>query len=405
MKKECVAMLLAGGEGRRLGILTRDVAKPAVPFGGKYRIIDFTLSNCTNSGIYTVGVLTQYQPLALNSHIGIGSPWDLDRRQGGVTILPPFVREQGGKWYKGTANAIYQNLYFIEQYDPDHVLVISGDHIYKMNYARMIEYHQQKKAEVTIAVFQVPWKEASRFGVMRADPAGRVVEFQEKPEKPRSNLASMGVYVFDWQVLRKYLHLDEGNPASSNDFGKDVIPLMVQEGLEVYAYPFKGYWKDVGTVESLWEASMDLLSDTPPLDLYDRRCRIYTVNPNQPPYYIGPRALVCDSMINEGCMVFGEVRHSVLFPGVYVGEGAVVKDSVIMSNGKIQEGARVEKAIIGEEALVGKGCRISSAGEGEPPSQIILVQGNIAVPDYSVITENLDGVSPVKGGETVPTLK
>ncbi len=396
-------MLLAGGEGRRLGVLTRDVAKPAVPFAGKYRIIDFTLSNCSNSGIYTVGVLTQYQPLVLNSHIGIGSPWDLDRNEGGVTLLPPFVRKQGGKWYKGTANAIFQNLYFIEKYNPNQVLVISGDHIYKMNYAWMIEYHQKKQSDLTIAVFEVPWEEASQFGVMSTDEEGRIVEFQEKPEEPRSNLASMGVYVFDWQILQKYLHLDENNPYSSNDFGKDVIPLMLRENLRVYAYPFKGYWKDVGTVESLWKSNMDFLSENPPLNLFDRHCRIYTVNPNQPPHYIGPQARVCDSMINEGCLIYGEVQHSVLSPGVFIGKGAVVKDSVIMANVKIQEGARVEKAIIGEETLVGKGSRISSAPEGDSPSRIILIQGNTVIPDYSVIQESYEHASKRKGGRQTST--
>ena len=404
-KKDCVAMLLAGGEGRRLGILTKDVAKPAVPFGGKYRIIDFSLSNCSNSGIYTVGVLTQYQPLVLNSHIGIGSPWDLDRNEGGVTILPPFVRQQGGKWYKGTANAIYQNLSFIENYDPDYVLVISGDHIYKMNYGRMIEYHQKTHSDVSIAVLEVPWEEASNFGIMQTNEEGRVVEFQEKPDEPQSNLASMGVYVFNWQILKKYLHLDENNPDSSNDFGKDVIPLMLRENLQVNAYPFKGYWKDVGTVDSFWEANMDFLSDNPPLNLYDRRWQIYTVNPNQPPHYISHRALVYDSMINEGCLVFGEVRHSILSPGVLVEEGAVIKESIIMSNVKIGKGARVEKAIIGEETWVGEGCRISSAEEGGSPSQIILAQENTVIPNYSVIKETWENISKVKGGQTAPPVK
>ncbi len=324
-KKECVAMLLAGGEGRRLGVLTKQLAKPAVHFGGKYRIIDFTLSNCTNSGIDTVGVLTQYQPLVLNTYIGIGSPWDLDRKDGGVTVLPPFVEQKkGGDWYKGTANAIYQNISFIERYNPEYVLVISGDHIYKMDYDKMLDYHKRKKnADVSIAVIEVGWDEASRFGIMSADADGTITEFAEKPKEPKSNLASMGVYIFTWEVLRHYLRKDEQNPESSKDFGKDLIPLMLSEEAKMYAYPFEGYWKDVGTVRSLWEANMDLLDNEPELNLNDKHWRIYSLNPYQPAQYIAPTAQIRRSLVNEGCAVFGEVDHSVLFYGVQVGKAAI----------------------------------------------------------------------------------
>lgn len=352
LQKECVAMLLAGGEGRRLGALTKNLAKPAVHFGGKYRIIDFTLSNCTNSGIDTVGVLTQYQPLVLNSYIGIGSPWDLDRKEGGVTVLPPFVKQKGGDWYKGTANAIYQNINFIEQYAPEYVLVISGDHIYKMDYDRMLQFHKEKQADSTIAVIEVRWDEARRFGIMKTDENCRISEFEEKPKQPKSNLASMGVYIFTWPVLKRYLLEDAEKASSSNDFGKDVIPAMLHAGERMFAYPFDGYWKDVGTVESLWEASMDLLEEEPKLNLNDRNWRIYSQNPNQPAQYIAPAAQVRNSIVNEGCVVFGKVEHSVLFYGVRVGEGTVIRDSVIMPNVKIGSGCVIERAIIGEGTLV-----------------------------------------------------
>ncbi|HZG75255.1 MAG TPA: glucose-1-phosphate adenylyltransferase, partial [Paenibacillus sp.] len=312
-RKECVAMLLAGGEGRRLGALTKHLAKPAVHFGGKYRIIDFTLSNCTNSGIDTVGVLTQYQPLVLNSYIGIGSPWDLDRKNGGVTVLPPFMEQKGGNWYSGTANAISRNIGFIDRYDPEYVLVISGDHIYKMNYDAMLSFHKEQNAEATIAVIEVKWEEASRFGIMSVDEAHRVTEFAEKPKEPKSNLASMGIYIFNWSVLKSYLLADEADPNSSNDFGKDIIPTMLNEGVSVKAYPFEGYWKDVGTVQSLWEANMDLLDNETQLNLFDRSWRIYSLSPYQPPQYIAKGAKVARSLLNEGCSVYGEVDHSVLF--------------------------------------------------------------------------------------------
>lgn len=352
-KKECIAMLLAGGQGSRLGVLTRKVAKPAVPFGGKYRIIDFALSNCTNSGIDTVGVLTQYQPLALNAYIGIGSPWDLNRRHGGVAVLPPFVRASGGEWYKGTANAVYQNIDFIENYDPEYVLVLSGDHIYKMDYAKLLDFHREKGATGTIAVIEVAWDEASRFGIMNVDADGAILEFEEKPSKPKSNLASMGVYIFNWTVLKHYLIEDERNPDSANDFGKNIIPHMLESKEPLFAYAFEGYWKDVGTLDSLWEANMDLLGDSPALDLNQRDWRISSVNPNQPPQYIADSSQVQNSLVNEGCVVKGLVQGSVVFPGVFIGEGAKVYDSVLMPNVKIGDHAIVRKAIIGSNTSIG----------------------------------------------------
>lgn len=354
-KKKMIAMLLAGGEGKRLGILTRDLAKPAVHFGGKYRIIDFTLSNCTHSGIDTVGVLTQYQPLDLNHHLGIGSPWGLDRRDGGMAVLPPYVQKTGGMWYKGTANAIYQNISFIERYSPEYVLVISGDHIYKMNYDLMLQEHQAKNADVSIACIEVPWKEASRFGIMKVDEEGVVVDFLEKPKDPPSNLASMGIYIFTWSALREYLIRDEEDPYSSNDFGKDIIPSMLENGLKVQSYNFKGYWKDVGTLESLWEANMDLLSDDSTLELHDKASRIYSVNPNQPGHFVGVNANIDNSLINEGCVIEGLVHHSVLFNGVRVNESAEVRDSVIMPNVTIKAGVQLKRVIIGEGTVIGEG--------------------------------------------------
>ncbi|NEW05989.1 glucose-1-phosphate adenylyltransferase [Paenibacillus sp. SYP-B3998] len=368
--KECVAMLLAGGEGRRLGVLTKNLAKPAVHFGGKYRIIDFTLSNCTNSGIDTVGVLTQYQPLVLNSYIGIGSSWDLDRKYGGVTVLPPFMEQKGGDWYKGTANAIYQNIGFIEQHDPEYVLVISGDHIYKMNYDLMLDYHKQKKADATIAVIEVKWEETNRFGIMSVNDQQEITEFAEKPKEANSNLASMGIYIFNWSVLKSYLIKDEENPHSSKDFGKDIIPLMLKDEARMFAYPFEGYWKDVGTIGSLWEANMDLLDDKNELNLNDKNWRVYSPNPYQPAQYIAPMANVRRSLVNEGCAIFGDVDHSVLFYGVQVGEGTVIRDSVIMPNAKIGSHVTIHKAIIGENTIVEDGANIDGKGE------IVLIGGN-----------------------------
>lgn len=351
-QKRCVAMLLAGGQGSRLHALTKNIAKPAVSFGGKYRIIDFPLSNCTNSGIETVGVLTQYQPLVLHAYIGIGSAWDLDRMNGGVTVLPPFSEASGVKWYKGTASAIYQNINYLKQYNPEYVLILSGDHIYKMDYSKMLDYHIQKEADVSISVIEVPWDEASRFGIMNTNEDFDVIEFQEKPKSPKSNLASMGIYIFNWSVLKVFLEMDDKNPESTNDFGKDIIPLLLEENKKVVAYPFKGYWKDVGTVKSLWEANMDLLKKETDLNLYERDWRIYSVNPNQPPQYIGPTAHVEESLVNEGCIVEGTVKHSVLFQGVTVEEGSEIKDSVVMPNARIGKNAVIEKAVIAEGMVI-----------------------------------------------------
>lgn len=345
-RKKCVAMLLAGGKGSRLSSLTKNLAKPAVPFGGKYRIIDFTLSNCTNSSIDTVGVLTQYQPLVLNSYIGIGSVWDLDRKNGGVTVLPPYTESSEMKWYKGTASAIYQNINFIKQYDPEYVLILSGDHIYKMDYSKMLDFHIEKNADASISVIEVPWEEASRFGIMNTNEQMQVIEFDEKPSKPKNNLASMGVYIFKWSVLKEYLEMDERNPYSSHDFGKDIIPLFLDEKRNVVAYPFKGYWKDVGTVKSLWEANMDLLKDKSQLNLFDRDWKIYTVNSNHPPQFIADDAEVTDSLVNDGCVIMGKVSHSVLFQGVNVGRNTVIKNSVLMPDSTIGENVYIENAIV-----------------------------------------------------------
>ncbi|NLK09057.1 MAG: glucose-1-phosphate adenylyltransferase [Firmicutes bacterium] len=387
-KKECVAMILAGGQGSRLSVLTKRVAKPAVPFGGKYRIIDFALSNCTNSGIDTVGVLTQYQPLALNAYIGIGSSWDLDRRSGGVSILPPFVRARGGEWYKGTANAVYQNIDFIETYKPEYVLILSGDHIYKMDYAKMLDFHKEHQASATIGVIEVPWDEASRFGIMNVDEDHLITAFEEKPPKPKSNLASMGIYIFNWPLLRDYLLDDENDSDSSNDFGKDVIPRMLSNGEPMVAYPFQGYWKDVGTLDSLWEANMDLLGDDPGLDLNDRRWRVYSVNPTQPPQFLAHSAEVHNSLINEGCIVYGQVERSVLFPGVRIGINSTILDSVIMPNVHIAENVTIRKAIIGNDTIISDGAVI---GEATPSEQLTVVGEELIIPAHSKITGIYDG--------------
>lgn len=379
-RKEMIAMLLAGGEGKRLGVLTKDLAKPAVYFGGKYRIIDFTLSNCAHSGIDTVGVLTQYQPLELNRYLGIGSPWGLDRRDGGMTILPPFMKQKGGVWYKGTANAIYQNMSFIEPYNPEYVLIISGDHIYKMDYELMLQHHKRSGADVTIAGIEVDWKEASRFGVMHIDDEDRITAFEEKPKNPTSNIASMGVYIFTWSELQKYLIYDEASRTSSHDFGKDLIPAMMRDGKRLHSYPFKGYWKDVGTIESLWEANMDLLEDEPPLELADSDWRIYSVSPNQPAQHIGATAEISASLITEGCMIEGIVDRSVLFYGVKAAKNTMITESVIMPNVRIGEGARIYRAIIGEGAVIQAGVTI-----GSPDDSAITV---IAVDQY-VTNEHL----------------
>ena len=352
-------MLLAGGKGSRLSSLTKNLAKPAVPFGGKYRIIDFALSNCTNSGIDTVGVLTQYQPLVLNSYIGIGSAWDLDRKNGGVTVLPPYSESSGVRWYTGTASAIYQNMNYLRQYDPEYVLILSGDHIYKMDYADMLEYHVKQDADVSISVIEVPWEEASRFGIMNTNEKMEVTAFDEKPANPKNNLASMGIYIFKWSILKEYLEMDDRNPESSHDFGKDVIPLLLEEKKRLMAYPYKGYWKDVGTVKSLWEANMDLLDESCELNLFDYDWRIYSVNPNQQPQYIAPNAEVTDSLINEGCVIEGKVDHSVVFQGVSVGENSVVQHSVVMPEAKIGNNVYIERAIIPAGMVIPDGAIIA----------------------------------------------
>ena len=361
VKKEMIAMLLAGGQGSRLGVLTQKVAKPAVSFGGKYRIIDFPLSNCINSGVDTVGVLTQYQPLRLNAHIGIGIPWDLDRNVGGVTILPPYERSKGSDWYTGTANAIYQNLEYMESYNPEYVLILSGDHIYKMNYAKMLAYHQECNADATIAVIEVPLREASRFGIMNADETNRIYEFEEKPEKPKSNLASMGIYIFNWKALRKLLVEDIKNPDSHHDFGKDIIPTMLGEGKRLFAYKFKGYWKDVGTIDSLWEANMDLLGKNNELDLNDLTWKIYTEDTATLPHYIGPDAKISRAFINQGCIIEGEVKNSVLFTGATVAANAKVIDSVLMPGAEVEEGAVVTRALVAGGVKIGKNAVVGSA--------------------------------------------
>ncbi len=361
--KECVAMILAGGQGSRLGILTKNVAKPAVPFGGKYKIIDFPLSNCAHSGITAVGVVTQYQPLELNTYIGNGRPWDLDRNDGGVYVLPPYVSAEKGEWYKGTANAIYQNIGFVDGFDPEYVVILSGDHIYKMDYAKMLNAHKKAGAAATIAVIEVPWDEASRFGIMNTDEDMNIVEFEEKPKKPKSNLASMGVYVFTWSVLKKYLIADENNPESDNDFGKNIIPQMLGDGNKMLAYRFDGYWKDVGTIQSLWEANMNLLSDNPGYSLDDADWKIFSRNPAAPPHYLGTSSRVKNCYITEGCEIYGDVENSVIFCDVTIEEGAVVRDTVVFPGAYIGKNAVVTKAMIGSEAYISENAEIGSNAE------------------------------------------
>ena len=359
-KTECLAMLLAGGQGSRLGILTKNIAKPAVPYGGKYRIIDFPLSNCINSGIETVGVLTQYQPLELNDYIGNGSAWDLDRVRGGVHILSPYQQIKGTQWYKGTANAIYQNINFIDRYNPEYVAVLSGDHIYKMDYSKMLAYHKEKKAACTIAMLEVPWEEASRFGLMFVNDDGSISEFEEKPKNPKSNKASMGVYIFTWSVLRKYLIDDENNPSSGNDFGHDVIPAMHSAGERLFAYQFDGYWKDVGTIDSLWEANLDLLNPKVDLDLSDNSWKIYSKTTAAPPHFISDKAAVENSMIAEGCEIDGEVDYSILFSNVTVEKGATVRYSIVMPGTVIRSGALVEYSIVAENAVIDENAHVGN---------------------------------------------
>lgn len=366
IKKKCVAMLLAGGQGSRLYALTQKVAKPAIPYGGKNRFIDFPLSNCINSGIDTVGVLTQYQPMVLNEYIGNGQPWDLDKMHGGVHVLPPYQTAAGASWYEGTANAIYQNIAFIERYDPEYVIVLGGDHIYKMDYSKMLDYHIANNADSTIAVIDVPRSEASRFGIMTCDEEGRIVDFTEKPKEPKSTLASMGIYVFSWEKLRKYLIENENANTGSKDFGKDIIPAMLANDERLFAYEFEGYWKDVGTLDSLWEANMDLLSPSVPLNLYDPNWKVYSRHNNMPPQYIGKNAHVENSMITEGSVVDGTVDFSIISSGVTIEEGASVKYSIVMPGTIIKKNAVVEYAIIGENCVVESDAMIGMNPESVP---------------------------------------
>ena len=398
IKKKCVAMLLAGGQGSRLYALTQKVAKPAIPYGGKNRFIDFPLSNCINSGIDTVGVLTQYQPMVLNEYIGNGQPWDLDKMHGGVHVLPPYQTAAGASWYEGTANAIYQNIAFIERYDPEYVIVLGGDHIYKMDYSKMLDYHIANQADSTIAVIDVPRSEASRFGIMTCDAEGRIVDFTEKPKEPKSTLASMGIYVFTWSKLKKYLIENEMANTGSKDFGKDIIPAMLANNERLFAYEFECYWKDVGTLDSLWEANMDLLSPNVPLDLYDPDWKVYSRHNNMPPQYIGANAHVENSMITEGSVVDGTVDFSIISSGVTIEEGASVKYSIVMPGTTIKKGAVVEYAIIGEDCVIEPDAVIGMSPEMVPNRDdwgIAVLGHNITVSSgkrvlpKEIISENL----------------
>ena len=372
-KTEFLGIILAGGQGSRLKALTKTVAKPAVPFGGKYRIIDFPISNCTNSGITTVAICTQYKPLELTSYLGNGAPWDLDRAGGGLFILPPYAREKSADWYRGTADAVYQNLNFIDLVDPEYVIILSGDHIYTMNYAWMLDAHKANNADATIGVFEVPWEEAPRFGIMATDKeTGRITEFQEKPKEPKSNLASMGIYIFTAKFLKKYLEEDGVNENSSHDFGNDLIPKMLNDGARMFSYAFDGYWKDVGTIESLWLANMDLLQDTPPFEL-NGDWKIYSSNPSMPPHYIGPEASVKRAMISEGAKILGEVEHSVIFPGASVGKGAKVFNSVIFPGAKIEDGAVVNYAILAQDVTIKPGAKV----EGKEGEISVIAEGEV----------------------------
>ena len=397
-KKECVAMLLAGGQGSRLCVLTKNVAKPAVPFGGKYRIIDFPLSNCINSGIDTVGVLTQYEPHVLNAYIGSGQTWDLDRLRGGVSVLPPYQRGKASEWYKGTANAIYQNIPFIADYDPEYVLILSGDHIYKMDYNKMLRQHKETGADATIAVLDVPLSEASRFGIMNCKPDGTIYEFEEKPKEPKSTLASMGIYIFSWKKLRKYLEEDEANSKSSNDFGKDIIPAMLANGEKMVSYRFEGYWKDVGTIESLWEANMDLLSPNSGLNLSDDSWKIYGRTTGSPPHFTAKGAKVQHTLLSEGCEIAGNVSESVLFSDVKVAKNANVEYSILMPGAVVEEGANVRYAIVASGAVIAKGASI-----GAGPSECDVDKWGVAVVAENVrIGENVKLAAKEMADEDIP---
>ena len=375
-KKECIAMLLAGGQGSRLYDLTKKIAKPAVSFGGKYKIIDFPLSNCINSGIDTVGVLTQYQPLALNEYVCNGAPWDLDRMRGGLSVLPPYQGSKSSDWYKGTANAIYQNINFIKQYDPDYVLILSGDHIYRMDYRKMLDAHKATGAACTVATITVPMEEASRFGICNTNPDGSIYEFEEKPKQPKNNQASMGIYIFNTKLLIKYLEDDEADPNSSNDFGKNIIPAFLNNGEKLFSYRFEGYWKDVGTISSLWEANMDLIGDDPILNPVDKNFKIYSKNNARAPQYLGSKSKITNSLVSEGCRIYGTVENSVLSGGVIVEEGAIVKDSVIMDDVHIKKNARVFTSIIDADAVVEEGITVGKDGAGKD-SIAVIANGSI----------------------------
>ncbi len=401
--KKCVAMLLAGGQGSRLGVLTSKIAKPAVPFGGKYRIIDFPLSNCSNSGIDTVGILTQYKPLELNDYVSSGKPWDLDRADGGVHILPPYQGQQGGNWYKGTANAIYQNLEFIERYNPEYVLILSGDHIYKMDYSKMLDQHIETGATCTIAVLEVTMEEASRFGIMNTTEDGTIYEFEEKPKNPKSNLASMGIYIFSWDKLRSYLIADEQDESSSNDFGKNVIPAMLSANELMKVYRFEGYWKDVGTVDSLWDANLDLLNPKIDLDLSNREWKIYSKTSGMPPQYISDTADVENSLITDGCEIFGQLDYSILFENVTVEEGAKVEYSLVMPGAVIKKNATVRYSIIAEDVVVGEGAEIGGdpAVVGTEGWGITVVGDHLTVGKNAKISANKMITENVKDGEEI----
>ncbi|HOJ11513.1 MAG TPA: glucose-1-phosphate adenylyltransferase [Clostridiales bacterium] len=395
-RREIIAMILAGGQGSRLGVLTKKIAKPAVMYGGKYRIIDFTLSNCVNSGIETVGILTQYQPLKLNSHIGIGKPWDLDRMHGGVTILSPYIKDEKGEWYKGTANAIFQNIDYIDKLGPEYILILSGDHVYKMDYSKMLDFHKQNNAEATISVINVPIEEADRYGIMSIDDRGKIYKFEEKPKNPQSTLASMGVYIYTWEVLKNYLIKDNIDEQSEHDFGKNIIPNMLKDGRSLWAYEFSGYWKDVGTIQAYWESNMELVKRLPEFNLYEQTWKIYSFNPIMPPHYVDSKGSVNTSVVAEGCMIYGTVKNSVIFPGVVIEEGALIEDSIVMSKSRVGKGAYINHSIIGEGVCVGSNVRI---GVGEPVpneykpgvynSGITVVGDNACIPGNVVMGKNV----------------
>lgn len=395
-RKEIIALILAGGQGSRLGVLTHNIAKPAVLYGGKYRIIDFTLSNCINSNIDTVGVLTQYQPLKLHSHIGIGKPWDLDRMNGGVTILTPYQRFEKGEWYSGTADAVLQNINYVEEISPKYVLILSGDHIYKMNYSKMLDFHKKKNADATISVIEVPYEEASRYGIMNITENKKIYEFEEKPQNPKSTLASMGIYIFNWSVLKEYLVRDHEDPNSEHDFGKNIIPAMLNDGKNLYAYQFVGYWRDVGTIQAFWESNMNLIDRVPEFNMYDPYWKIYTPNPVYPAHFIGETGKVTKSIIAEGCMIYGTVRNSVIFPGVTIQKGAVVQYSIIMSDAFIGHDAEINCSIIGEGSIIGNHvrCGVGEFAENQynPKiynTNITVIGSNTVIPNDTVIGRNV----------------